>query len=431
MWTQRFLVLSTLWLWACTSTTTSYTGEGDDGKDSPHGLDQTQPLNRPDSPPHLGLHRALPTTLTNSHLSDGVQLDTDHMVTLPQQTSKTRLTTTEGLSVATVDLLLRRVNLPAGGRVDIAIAEGRIQGIIPTDQHTLSAQEERDCSGLWVTPAFIDSHVHLAYLPVHEDLLDNGIAAAVDLASPVDFLARDHGQLRVVTSGPMITARGGYPTRSWGADGYGVQCATTSCVKRAVRELKQSGARLIKVPLGQSPQLGGPELEALVEQAGHEGLRVVAHALNAEAVTLATNIGVDVLAHTPIEPLNDDAVEAWGHRAVISTLAAFGGTPSTVANLAAFRESGALILYGTDLGNTRQPGIQVRELELLLAAGLTGPEIVAAGTSTPARFWQLTDLGRIEIGATASLLLLRENPHLTPLTLAAPTGVIIAGKTRL
>jgi imidazolonepropionase-like amidohydrolase len=115
---------------------------------------------------------------------------------------------------------------------------------------------------------------------------------------------------------------------------------------------------------------------------------------------------------------------------VISTLGAFGGAASTVDNLRALRAAGATVLYGTDFGNTRDTGIDREELRLLGEAGLDGAAILAAGTSTPAKVWAWTDLGGIEVGKAASLLVLDADPLVDASTLPRPVTVWIDGLAR-
>jgi len=153
---------------------------------------------------------------------------------------------------------------------------------------------------------------------------------------------------------------------------------------------------------------------------------VVSHALDAASATRAADLGVDVLAHTPVGAGLD--ASAWKGRAVISTLGAFGGSATTRANLAALRDAGATVLYGTDFGNTRTPGVDPDEIALLMEAGFSGAEILAAGTSTPAAFWGFTDLGELTAGRAASALVLDADPLVDPTTLGRPVEVWIDGQ---
>ena len=285
-----------------------------------------------------------------------------------------------------------------------------------------------DVSGRWIVPAFIDSHVHLAYYPVGEELLKAGVVAAVDLAAPERFVApvAERGA-RVLWAGPMVTPLQGYPTRSWGAGGYGAECGDRGACEAEVDRLAEAGARLIKVPVGQGPDHHVSVLAGIVERAHGRQLPVTCHALGDDAAARAAAAGVDVLAHTPTASLTDDTVAAWSGRAVISTLSAFGGAATTVDNLRRLRAAGATVLYGTDLGNTRTAGIDPAEIRLLQEAGLDGPAIIEAATAAPAQLWGLADLGALTPGKSASLLVLTADPYEDPLTLATPEQVWIDG----
>jgi len=85
------------------------------------------------------------------------------------------------------------------------------------------------------------------------------------------------------------------------------------------------------------------------------------------------------------------------------------------------------VLYGTDFGNTRETGIQSLEITQLLSAGMDGASIVKAGTSVPAAFLGLTDLGSLEVGKRASFLVLAADPTVDPHTLSQPIAVYVDG----
>ncbi len=318
--------------------------------------------------------------------------------------------------------VLRGGRLPGGESADIAVADGKIVAVGRVEE----GGEEVAIPGTWLAPAFIDSHVHLAYRPA--DLSTGGVAAAVDLAAPLDFFAEDLSPLRLLRAGPMITALGGYPTQSWGRYGYGREVGDPTAATAAVGELALAGAQLIKLPITGEPQLGEEELRAVVEEAHRRGLKVVSHALGDHEASLAATVGVDALAHTPVELLDSRTIEAWGKGAVITTLSAFGGRSSTLDNLRRLQAAGATLLYGTDYGNTTTAGIDLQEILYLQEAGMSGAEILASGTSTPAAYWGFSELGSLEAGKAASLLVLSADPSKKPEVLASPLQVIIDGK---
>lgn len=314
------------------------------------------------------------------------------------------------------------------GRADVLARDGVIVAV-GADLDAAGATSV-DVSGRWLVPAFIDSHVHLAYLPAEEELADNGVAGVVDLAAPMSFLAADHPSLRVLASGPMVTASGGYPTQGWGAGGYGLEVANAAEAEAAVDMLKDAGAGVIKLPVTSPPQLDADVLAAAAARAHARGLRVASHALDDDEAAVAAAAGADVLAHTPTGSLSASTIAAWKGKTVISTLAAFGGSDRTIGNLAALHAAGARVLYGTDFGNRRTAGIDASELALMGLAGMSPGEILASGTRDPADYWGFADLGAIEVGRSASLLVLDRDPLLDPLALAEPTEVWSRGRRR-
>lgn len=319
-------------------------------------------------------------------------------------------------------------NVVGIGVVDVLVADGIIAAVGAGLDGGGAAPV--DVSGRWIVPAFIDSHVHLAYFPAEEELADNGVAGVVDLAAPIAFLAADHPSLRVLASGPMVTASGGYPTQGWGAGGYGLEVADAAEAEAAVEQLLAAGAGVIKLPVTPPPQLGDEVLGAAVGRAHERGLRVASHALDDDEAAAAAAAGVDVLAHTPTGSLSASTLEAWRGRAVISTLAAFGGSDRTIGNLAALHAAGVRVLYGTDFGNRRTAGIDGAELALMLMAGLTPAEVLASATRDPADYWGFADLGAIEVGRSGSLLVLDRDPLLDPLVLSEPVEVWSRGRRR-
>lgn len=354
----------------------------------------------------LGCHRSVPTTDAGTDTGRGALL------------------LRGGIALGVSD-----PGLEDGQSADILIVDGKIAALGPSG--TLATEGETvDLGGRWVTPAFIDSHVHLAYRRDLEGMADGGVAGAVDMAAPLEFLSSDTSPLVVRASGPMITAVGGYPTQGWGENGYGLECADAAAAAEGVRSLAAKGVHFIKLPVTDEPVLDDEALASATEAAHGLGLLVASHALSDETAARAATAGSDVLAHTPTGRLSDETVAAWSGRTVVSTLGAFGGSDTTVANLVALRAAGAKVLYGTDFGNTRTAGVDPEEIALLVEAGLSGAEILASGTSEPASLWGFEDLGVLRVGARASLLVLSSDPREQPGALAAPEAVYLDGAKR-
>lgn len=285
--------------------------------------------------------------------------------------------------------------------------------------HLRPTPEAAPATAPFLSPPIVDSHVHLAYWPVAEQLRARGVLTAVDLGAPLATLeALRRAPIDVRFAGPLLTSPGGYPLDSWGSDGYGLACADVGCLEAAVTDLANRGASVIKIalaPNGLAPALVGPAVQA----AHRAGLLVAAHALSDEAAALAGRAGCDVLAHTPVEPLAPSTVELWSKRAVISTLAAFGGSAAAVDNLRRLRAAGVTVLYGTDLGNQRDAGPSEAEMDLLRKAGLDEAALFQAMTTEPVRFWKLP--------ADAAFLVLAADPSLDARALLAPRAVLQRG----
>lgn len=314
----------------------------------------------------------------------------------------------------------------AGRPVDVRVRGGRIAAL---DAQAPPGAPRLDARGLWLAPAVIDAHVHLAFAGPLSEVAGlaqrGGVSAVLDLGAPEPLLPRLRAlPLQVVWSGPLLTAPGGYPTQSWGRGGYGLELATAADARAAVGRLAEGGARFIKLAFdGRFPLLPPEVARAAADEAHRRGLPVAAHALDQAGVLRALEAGADLFAHTPKEPLPDALLRRI--RLVVSTL---HSTRAAVSNLAALHRLGARIVYGTDLGNEdTAPGVDARELRLLAEAGLGAREIVHAATRAGADLLGLSDLGRLEVGARASLLALREDPELDAGALARPAFVLMDG----
>jgi imidazolonepropionase-like amidohydrolase len=287
-----------------------------------------------------------------------------------------------------------------------------------------------------VMPSAADRHVHIE-LSDPAAVLAGGVTAVRDLAWPAEriFPLADLSELPtfegplVRAAGPMLTVRDGYPTRAaWAPPGAGREVADADDAVVAVRELSRSGATAIKVALNAEagPVVSDAELAAICDTAHELELPVTAHAQGSGQVERALGAGVDELAHAPwTQRLSDDVVERCAAQLrIVSTLdiLSYGrDTPElriAVDNLRRFHDAGGTVIYGTDLGNGPiPPGIDLRELRLLLDAGLTHDEILRAMTRAP-----------IEPGAPADLIVVDGDPLADLGAFERITTVIRAGR---
>lgn len=314
-----------------------------------------------------------------------------------------------------MDIVFSRVRLFdgsafAGGLRDLGVERGRVAAIAADG----SVEGRETIEGGTLFPGFVDAHVHLS-LSNARAVARGGVTAVLDLGAPLGSAFDSHPPLRVRASGPLLTAPGGYPTRSWGANGFGLEIGDAAAAREAVASLADRGAAMVKVAIepAEPPALSAEMVEAVVAAAHARGLRVAAHALGVAPVRAAEHAGVDVLAHTPIERLPDRVVHALAERGttVVSTVRAFGSSRATRDNLASLAAAGCAIVYGTDLGNGAiRPGIDVRELAEI--AGALGGEERALAAATAASGGLCGNAGTILAGGRADLVWVRRYERL-------------------
>ena len=207
-------------------------------------------------------------------------------------------------------------------------------------------------------------------------------------------------------------------------------------MRRAVRTLVRMGADVIKVATSGgvlSPRddprhahFRPAELDVLVEEATAAGIWVMAHAQGADGIKNAVRAGIRSIDHGIY--LDDEGIELMKARGTffVPTLVAPQGVLDAVAagvqlpaaivekarmvldiHRAAFRravEAGVRIAMGTDSGVTPH-GQNLRELELMVAGGMTPWAAYVATTRTAAELMGLADeLGTIEPGKRADLV---------------------------
>jgi imidazolonepropionase-like amidohydrolase len=275
----------------------------------------------------------------------------------------------------------------------------------------------------WIGPGLVDAHVHLAF-GSPQDIVARGVVAVRDLGAPPHkaMMWRELAAPRVHVAGPLLTSPAGYPSRSWGRDGF---AAYVDDVEQAVRLVQGLARQVDVIKLALEPS-GGPVpstkvTAAIVETAHDAGREVTCHALTVPMVEQALDTGVDELAHTPLERLPSalvDRIAAQGVR-VISTLQTHVRAGDVVANATALVGAGVQVRYGTDLGNSgTKPGADPRELALLARTGLGSDGALCAATEP------------IRPGAPAGLVALLEDPRDNARVWLLPHAVMV-GSTLL
>ncbi|MFI6626978.1 amidohydrolase family protein [Streptomyces sp. NPDC050528] len=213
-------------------------------------------------------------------------------------------------------------------------------------------------------------------------------------------------------------------------------------MRRTARTLLRAGAEVLKVCTTggvlsprddpRHSQFTPQELEILVTEATAQGRYVMAHAQGAEGIKNAVRAGIRSIEHGI--HLDDEAIDLMLHHdtwlvptliAPVSVIrAAESGieipeamlrkakevTEAHANSVRRAAEAGVRIAMGTDSG-IGPHGTNLDELPLMQACGMTPAEVLAATTSSAARLLGYDDLGTVEPGNRADLVLVEGNAY--------------------
>jgi imidazolonepropionase-like amidohydrolase len=350
----------------------------------------------------------------------------------------------------------------------VVVRDGRVVAVgaaveVPADLEVI------DGRGQTLLPGLIDAHVH-AYGDSLPDALNFGVTTVLDMhGDPAtlrelkptrDSLApRQHADL--FGAGWMGTVPKGHGTQF----GFPVPTLSTPAEAGAFLDARfAEGSDWLKLAyeprdkngLGPPfPSLDLPTATALIAGAHERGRIAVAHVSRLWCARDMVGAGVDGLVHVPSDQPADAAFIAQARERgvfvipALAVIGAFGGgledraeedprlapylapaqremlaykvdVPKMVFRLDAamhtireLKAAGVDILAGSDAPNpgTAQGASLHVEMALLVQAGLTPVEALAAATSVPARRFKLPgERGRIAPGSRADLLLVRGDP---------------------
>lgn len=342
----------------------------------------------------------------------------------------------------------------------VVVKNGRIAslGFVPPTQIGKAKMLELGDSTL--LPGFIESHAHLIYRNVSEDVvLRHGITTLRDLGGPIPESRGGKGRLRMVSSGPILTAPGGYPIPGLGKKDIAIPVASEREGRKKVRMLIEQGAALIKIALEPGGEIGAPwsghghhgtaehghnrsndhlwpllplpVVTAIVDEAHRHGKKVSVHLGEAAGAKIALQAGADEWAHVPCDIIADELLQqaAAQHVAIVSTVDTLSKCQGIRNNLKKAKHYGATIIYGAEIAHPDIPwGIDSQELIYLQHhAGMTPSEAMASATGVAARNLGLADLGVIKQGAIADLIAVKGNPAHNLKSLEYPSLVMSGG----
>jgi len=358
---------------------------------------------------------------------------------------------------------------------ELWIAGGRV--VAPGSRRPARCEALRGCV---VAPGLIDAHVHLCLDAGPDPLasfreasprtllermgrhaaqtLHAGVTTVRDLGAPTALiLALRDAVARGASAGPRIIASGAPVTVPHGhVHEMGGAVTGTDALRRAVRDLRLAGVDLVKVMAtggGSSPQtdplacqFSDEEFAALAQAAEAAGLPLACHAHADAGIRQALVAGVRTVEHgsyaseatlrimaakgVALVPTLAPAVAALAQPLPNSRRAAIThrfdarcGVVRTAAHL------GVRILAGTDAGVAYVAhGTVAAEVQALIACGLPVAAALAAAGREAAAALGRPELGTLQPGAVADLLVLAEDPLKDPGVLSRPLAVMQAGR---
>jgi imidazolonepropionase-like amidohydrolase len=325
-----------------------------------------------------------------------------------------------------------------------------------------------DGAGMTLLPGLIDAHTH-SFGDALRDAIAFGVTTELEmfgdptvarnaLAQQTAGKATDRSDL--FSSGTLVTAPGGHGTEY----GITIPTITTPDSAQALVDLFVSqGSQWIKIVYDDGhaygikfPTVSKETMRAVVAAAHKRGKLAVVHIGSLQGARDAIDVGADGLVHTfeDVAPdaefgrfvashrafvvptltvnmsvsgvgggaalLKDDRIAPYIPPAIEGVLQqGFPRRANSTLNFAhaeesvrALKAAGVPILAGTDAPNpgTSHGSSLHRELELLVQAGLTPTEALAAATSVPAKAFRLADRGKIAVGMKADLVLVDGDP---------------------
>lgn len=366
----------------------------------------------------------------------------------------------------------------------VVVADGRIAAVgvgvqLPPDVETI------DGEGRTLLPGFFDGHAHSYDDALHRSAVF-GATTVLDMFTEPAFAAEQRQQQAegdvvdradLFSAGILATAPGGHGTQ------YGMEIPTLSTPAEAadwVAARVAEGSDFIKIVIEDgtiidmpTPTLDLPTARAVATAAREHDKLALAHATTVPAARRALAAGVDALVHIfadsapPADWVADAAARGVFVVPTLTVLESLEGTPSgasmvddphigplmnirersqvaatypraagggfrlanAVDAVRALHQAGVPILAGTDAPNPGTAhGISMhREFELLVSAGLSPAEALAAATSVPADVFGLEDRGRVAQGLRADLVLVEGNPLEDVTRTRAIVGVWKAG----
>ncbi len=381
----------------------------------------------------------------------------------------------------------------------VLIAEGRVEAVLAPADGLPDGTTVLDLGGLTVLPGLIDTHSHLVGEVQTAGVPATTTSAAQEAMTGVrnaraTLLAgftttRDLGAFRAFVDcalrdaidagdveGPRMQCAGAFITAPWGGGDvvglahdirlpddlrFGVVTSPAE-VRERVRRLLIGGADVIKcIATGAvltrggvpgAPELSEEELRAAVEEAGHYGAFVAAHAHGPEGAKRAIRAGVRSVEHGSM--LDDEAISMLADTGTFLSTdlydgewalehgAAEGWPADTMRKLAETMDTGEAVVrksvergvriaYGTDSG-VYPHALVAKQLAWYVRCGMSPLAAIRSATITAAECMGWADrVGWLAPGRFADLVAVDGDPTAVVTLLERPLVVVKGGRVAL
>ncbi|MFN3582523.1 CIA30 family protein [Phenylobacterium sp.] len=339
---------------------------------------------------------------------------------------------------------------------NVVVRDGRIVAVGPNVRAPRGARVI-DAKGKALLPGFFDLHTHwtpggspAATPAIATAYVKSGVTTVNDFhQAPESWEPRRRWLTTLATPHVNYTARTSTPGghgADWGDVNTTKWVSTPEGARAAIRELIPYKPDVIKAfadgwrygTSADNTSMDVSVLSALVDEAHKNRLKVGTHTVTVERGRVAARAKVDFIAHSlqdrEVDPETAALIKGAG-TFYAPTLAVYepvkpGQTPPAdrsdprvaqsfrkfdyaLRNVKILHDAGVPIALGTDAGMPGTPhgASTLREMELLVQAGLTPAEALIAGTATSAKVLDLlADRGTIEVGKRADLVLIAGRP---------------------
>ncbi len=345
-------------------------------------------------------------------------------------------------------------------KADILVEDGTILAV----GRDLTGGETVDLTGCTVLPGLIDAHVHIisggetfddaplkswaqaGVLTVRDCGLGNGESCDRYLAWLKTVQTPERA--RVLTAGQAVAAWGGYMHMMMGKEN-GIGVRTPADAQRAIEAQIAKGCDGVKIAMDydmldeRTPQYTPETVRAIAAKAKELGVWCTAHVQMSKFLRILVENGIPEMAHTVLDPIPEDLMDEMVARDIpmTSTLQPINvprpplpkeeldrmpphirqtiqkmeaidtarQERCAIDNIRRFHAKGGTVVMGTDTmrmqARPETACVPLRELGLLLDAGLTAREVIAAATVNAARACGMGDrLGSLRPGKQADII---------------------------